>query len=84
MGLSTKQNTKDKAIDFAKEQLQDTIQTAVEDKVAEVVAEKTLDHAINNMGASYMPWWLLIMWWPIKYTALLITWPLRILFKRKR
>jgi hypothetical protein len=84
MGLFNKEEAKSKAVDFAKEQVKDEIQGAVEEKVAEVVVDKTLDYAMENAGSSFLPWWVMIMWWPIKQIALLITWPIRILFKKKK
>lgn len=84
MGLFNKQEAKTKTVDFAKEQVKDEIQGAVEEKVAEVVVDKTLDYAMENAGSSFLPWWVMIMWWPIKQIALLITWPIRILFKKKK
>ncbi len=80
MGLFTKKEAKSKAVDFAKDEIQD----AVEDKVADVVVDKTLDYALENAGSTFLPWWVMILWWPIKQIALLITWPVRILFKKKK
>jgi hypothetical protein len=84
MGLFTKQDTKKKVVNFAKEQVKDEIHNAVEDKVADVVVEKTLDYAIENVGSTFLPWWVMIIWWPIKQITLLITWPIRILFRSKK
>jgi hypothetical protein len=84
MGLFKTGNTKSKAINFAKEQVKDEIHSAVEDKVSEVVVEKSLDYAIENVGSAFLPWWVMIIWWPIKQIALLITWPIRILLRTKK
>ena len=78
MGLINKVKVKNNAVDFAK----DEIQNAVEDKVTEVVVDKTINYAMENVGSSFLPWWIMIMWWPIKQTVLLITWPIRIIFKK--
>ena len=75
---------KSKAVNFGKDKIKDEIQGAVEDKVTEVVVDKTLDYAMESVGSSFLPWWVMIMWWPIKQIALLISWPIRILFKKKK
>lgn len=78
MGIINKVKIKTNAVDFAK----DEIQSAVEEKVTEVVVDKTIKYAMENVGSSFLPWWVMIMWWPIKQIALLITWPIRIIFKK--
>lgn len=84
MGLSDKKEKKTESIGFVGKQVNAKIQGAVEDKVADVVAEKTLDYALENAGSTFLPWWAMIAWWPIKQIALLITWPIRLLFKKKK
>jgi hypothetical protein len=84
MGLFNKEQAKSKLVDFGKEQIKDEIKGQVEEKVKEVVVDKTLNYALENAGSSFLPWWLTIMWWPIKQLALLITWPIRVLFKKKK
>jgi hypothetical protein len=39
---------------------------------------------MENAGAQFLPWWAMFLWWPIKKIALLISWPIRILFKKKK
>ncbi len=78
MGLINKSKITNNAVDFAK----DEIHSAVKDKVTEVVVDKTINYAVENVGSSLLPWWVMIMWWPIKNIALLITWPIRIIFKK--
>ena len=51
MGLFSKVDTKSKAVDFAKYDIQD----AVQEKVAEVEVYKTLDYDFKNAG-SIPPW----------------------------
>lgn len=84
MGLLGKNEKKTKSMGFVGEQVNAHAQEAVEDKVADVVAEKTLDYALENAGSTFLPWWAMILWWPIKQIALLITWPIRLLFRKKK
>jgi hypothetical protein len=83
MGIFNKKQSKSKAVDFGKGLIKGELQDAVEGKVADAVFDKTLNYAFENSGSSLLPWWIMIMWWPIKQIALLITWPIRIFFKKK-
>jgi hypothetical protein len=84
MGLFGKKGEKTESMGFVGKQVNAHAQEAVEDKVADVVAEKTLDYALENAGSTFLPWWAMILWWPIKQIALLITWPIRLLFRKKK
>jgi hypothetical protein len=84
MGLFNKKKIKNAAIDLAKDEAKDQIRDAVEEKVREAAVNKSLDYAMENAGASFLPWWVTFLWWPIKQILLLITWPVRILFKKKK
>lgn len=84
MGLLDKKEKKAKSMSFVGNQVNGHIQDAVEDKVADAVAEKTLDYALENAGSTFLPWWATIVWWPIKQIALIITWPIRLLFRKKK
>ena len=84
MGIIDKNEVKEKAVNFAKDTVKDEVQGAIEDKVTEVVLDKSLDYAMENAGAQFLPWWAMFLWWPIKKIALLISWPIRILFKKKK
>ena len=84
MGRLNKSELKSTAVDFAKDTVKDEIQGAVEDKVTEVIVDKSIDYALETGAGAFAPWWVMFMWWPIKQIGLLITWPIRILFKKKK
>lgn len=40
--------------------------------------------AAEEQIVSFLPWYIQVFWWPIKGLALLISWPFRMLFKKRK
>jgi hypothetical protein len=79
----TENNLKSKAVDFAKDKVKDEVKDAVKDKVTEAVTENAGD-VLEDVGSSFLPWYISFFWWPIKQILMLISWPVRALFKKKK
>jgi hypothetical protein len=47
-------------------------------------AKDELKDAAEDQLVSVLPWYIQFFWWPIKGILLLISWPIRILFKKKK
>jgi hypothetical protein len=47
-------------------------------------AKDEIKDAAEDQVVSFLPWYIQLFWWPIKGVLLLISWPIRILFKKKK
>jgi hypothetical protein len=52
-------------------------------KEAVEFAKDELKEAAEEQVVDLLPWYIQIFWWPIKGILLLVSWPIRILFKKK-
>jgi hypothetical protein len=52
-------------------------------KEAVEFAKDELKDAAEEQVVDLLPWYIQIFWWPIKGILLLVSWPIRILFKKK-
>ncbi|MBP6089742.1 MAG: hypothetical protein KA521_00690 [Crocinitomicaceae bacterium] len=46
-------------------------------------AKDEIRDAAEDQVVSFLPWYVQFFWWPIKGLFLLITWPIRILIKKR-
>lgn len=76
-------NLKSKAVDYAKDKVKEEVTDAVKEKVTEAVMDNAGD-VLEDVGSSFLPWYISFFWWPIKQLLKLITWPVRALFKKKK
>ena len=53
-------------------------------KEAVSFAKDEIKDAAEEQVVSFLPWYIQFFWWPIKGILLLISWPIRILFKKKK